>query len=223
MNTPPPERRRYGWSGRIRRIVLGKRARQNGVELHKIEIDPDIVMAALAVIILFLGFAVGFSLFHQALLRSQQQDINMVLRRASLNQDALQKQQYQLAKLETRDRIGAYQTAYRFCSRINIDRAAVQWFVGRQSKASLKALDLSRRGKQILRLSRGYMRRLQAKDGMPILNCEPNIIGRPATYKSPAEQRKFVLRWERHRLTPAEIGICRVRIAFAPNPRRCLK
>jgi hypothetical protein len=211
-NQPDDDRRRTGAHAWIRRHVLGRRARIDDVKFRKIELDPDIVMAALAITLVLLGIVVGFSLYQQNQIHTAQDDINV-------NQAKLVVQQKQLARLEERDRINSYQTGFRFCSRINIDRATLHWLTYDQIVSNATPETRER----AVKFARMYRRRLEKKGGMPILDCDPNVTGGPATYMSPRRQREFVHRWATGRLTPAEIGICRIPIGKVTNPRACLK
>jgi len=221
MNAVPPEgdRRRNGVRGKLRRCILRKRGRVDGVDVRKIELDRDIVMATMAIVILFLGLLLAFTLYQQKLLGDAQDDINSSTAKIKNNQINIFKSQVSLARLEKRDRINSYQTAYRFCSRINIDRAAIHWLAVNQ----IKALAGRKSKKRIGRFAKRYQRRLESRGGMPILDCMPNVTGGPARYLPPSEQRKFVRRWVKHQLTPAEIGICRIRIGTLESPKICLK
>jgi hypothetical protein len=211
---PPPERRRRGFWSRARRMIMGTWARG---EKPKIDLDPDIVMAALFAMLLLLGGLVGLTLYQQGRISSQQTSINKAQRDVKENQDRLDHQQAMLAYLEKRDRINSYQTAYRFCARINVDRAAVHDLYSYELPAFSRGQMTSR----VRRFIRNYVARLEDRGGLPILDCEPNVSGGPAKYQSPREQRKFVVRWRRYRLTPAELGICRIRIGTLEDPRRC--
>lgn len=48
-----------------------------------------------------------------------------------------------------------------------------------------------------------------ARKRLPILDCEPNLSGRPARVMPDADQREFVRRFVAGDLTRAETGICR--------------
>jgi hypothetical protein len=175
-------------------------------------LDDDLVMACLFVGGLFLGVLVALTLW-------QQHQIGVSQDKIKSNQEAIQRQQKFLAYVETRDRVNSYQAAYRFCTRESIDRAAIHWFLSRSLLAALPP-ELAR---QARKQSMADLRRMEAKDGMPILNCDPNTVGGPAKYESPAVQRRFVDRWRLHQLTPAEIGICKIRIGSLARPGECLK
>jgi hypothetical protein len=168
----------------------------------KIDIDRDVLMAAVFIMLLFIGLLLALTLYQQYQLNTAQDEINS-------NQAEIAKQQTSLAKLEERDRINSYQTAYRFCTRGDIDRAVLHWFASASGKPNAA--------------TRAYLRRLERKDGAPILDCKPNVTGDPATYMSPRRQREFVRRWRDHELTPVEIGICRIQIGEIANPGSCLK
>lgn len=218
--SPTPDRRRRGPSGRLRRSVFGERARETGAHPRKIELDRDLIMAGLFIAILFLGGFMAFSLNQQRQISNQQDDINSALTRSAANQRTIKAQQHELERLELRDRLNAYQTAYRFCSRLNIDRAALQWIAGNQ----LPGLSRTSEGRvRLQRFARRYTRKLQRKRGAPILDCEPNAEGKPARYQRPAAQERFIRRWDEGRLGPSEIGICRVKIADLTRPRACVK
>jgi hypothetical protein len=94
----------------------------------------------------------------------------------------------ELVGIEKRDRLAMRATAYRLCARAQVDRAFAQSRVGAQDKKALAAM--------------------QRVDGLPILDCRPNLIGKGAKVFSLADQRHFVQQWEQGTLTPAELGIC---------------
>lgn len=95
----------------------------------------------------------------------------------------------ELAAIEKVDRNSARATAFRLCTRNSVDRAFAHSRVGRSEGMR-------------------ELRKLEAPDGLPILNCAPNLLGRGAAPLSPLQQRDFVRRWEQHKLMPAELGIC---------------
>lgn len=222
-----PDRRRRGPSGRLRRSMFGERARETGAHPRKIELDRDLIMAALFIAILLLGGTLAFVLSQQRQIGNQQDDINSAqgdinsaLRRSASNQKKLDDTQHALERLERRDRLNAYQTAYRFCSRLNIDRAALQWIAGNQ----LPGLSRTPEGRvRLQRFALRYTHKLQRKGGAPILDCDPNASGKPARYQWPAAQERFIRRWDKGQLSPSEIGICRVKIADLTRPRACVK
>src|SRR5580765_2829066 len=125
-NPPPPERRRQGTWPWVQRHFFRKTAR--GVEKKpvQIELDRDIVMAALVIGLLLLGAMSGYILHQQSRANARQHELDSAVKRSLKNQETLIKQQKELSFLEKRDRIGSYQAAYRFCTRINVDRAALQ-------------------------------------------------------------------------------------------------
>jgi type II secretory pathway pseudopilin PulG len=208
----PPERRRNGLRGTMRRKVIGRRARRDGVAVRRVEIDRDILMAALAIIILLLGAAVAFSLYQQRRIQNNQD-------RLDRQQMLMHHQQSRLSLLEDRQRLNSYRTAYRFCTRINVDRAALHWLTYDQIVSSARGPE----AKRALRFANFYRRRLEDKAGMPILDCFPNITGNPAAYMTPHRQRTFVSRWARHKLAPSEIGICKIRVDSLQPPPACVK
>jgi hypothetical protein len=64
--------------------------------------------------------------------------------------------------------------------------------------------------------NKALLRRLQERDGLPILDCSTNLRGLPARVFSRAMQRDYVRRWENgflnqkgRKLTRGEVGICR--------------
>jgi hypothetical protein len=218
QSTPPPERRRRGPWSRLRRRVMREHARAEGDARARIDLDPDIVMAALFAMLLLLGGLVGLTLYQQGRISDQQGSINSAQRDIGGSQRRLDRQQRMLAYLERRDRVNSYQTAYRFCTRIDIDRAAVHdlWTY------ELPRIATEAQNRRIHRFVLHYRARLEDRGGLPILDCEPNVRGGPAKYESPREQRRFVTRWRKYELTPAEIGICRVRIGTLGDPRQCI-
>jgi hypothetical protein len=120
--------------------------------------------------------------------------------------------------LERRDRVNSYQTAYRFCTRIDIDRAVTHDFWSYE----LPTISRARFQPRVARFIRNYLNRLEDRGGMPILDCEPNVRGGAAKYIGPREQRRFVRRWRRYQLTSAELGICKIPIGTLGDPRKCL-
>jgi hypothetical protein len=77
-------------------------------------------------------------------------------------------------------------TSFRQCARINNDRAVAHFYIAR-GQAKIE-------------------HRLQMQ--LPILDCDPNVVGRPAHPLSAAKQSDFVKRWAANTLTAAERGIC---------------
>lgn len=107
----------------------------------------------------------------------------------------------ELRAIEQRDRDANRATAFRLCTRNKIDRAFAHSF-------SLDEPD--------------ELRRLQAEEGLPILNCDPNLRGQGATPLSPEDQREFVERWMAGALRPVELGICpQSHIGQRQRPDRC--
>src|SRR4051812_18066385 len=186
---PKQERRRPGMVNRLRRRLTKEKGKN-------VILDSDVFMTAIAIALLLLGMLLGFMLYQQHQIRQNQHQINS-------NQDMIRRQQKTLAMLERRDRINSFQAAYRFCTRESIDRAAIHWFLERKVIVSLPKKVI----RQARRQSLSDLHRMERKDGMPILDCNPNTVGNPATYLPPAKQRAFVERWRTHQLTPAEIGI----------------
>lgn len=215
------DRRRHSISNRMRRKVLRGRARSDR-PVRRVDLDRDIVIAAMMVLIVLIGLLASVTLYQQHLIKASQVDITdsqdaitASQIKIQRNQNNIRRQQKTLAKLEVRDRLNSYQTAYRFCSRINIDRAAIHALVDR----SIKQTPPGRERRFAMR----YKSKIEAKSGMPILDCRPNITGGPAAYWPPRKQRSFVRRWDTEKLTPAEIGICRIRIGKSTKPGSCLK
>jgi hypothetical protein len=202
MASEERDRRRHGLWARVRRRLLGRYARLVGGK-PKVELPTDIVITALLAMLLLLGGLVGLTLYQQGRIAGQQTSITKAQRDINDNQRRLDRQQRMLGYLERRDRINSYQTAFRFCRRINVDRAVVHYYLGRGF--GLRTLQ-----------------RLEERGGDPILDCDPNVTGNPARYIGPLEQRKFVRRWRDNHLTPVEIGICRIRIGTLKDPRTCI-
>jgi hypothetical protein len=99
--------------------------------------------------------------------------------------------------IEVKDRNTNRNTAYRLCSRNAVDRAFAHSSVRRnlaraQGEAAADAA----------------VRELQRPDVLPILNCKPNLVGKGAAPMTPAQQHEFVRRWELHRLSAEERGVC---------------
>lgn len=210
----PIDRRRHGARAKLRRAFARKHGREEGFDIMRIELDRDIVIVSLICVVALLGILAALTLAQQRSIAGQQKQINRATAHITKNQQKLDDQQKQLIYLERRDRINSYQTAYRFCSRINNDRASTHWFISRLAHAQT-----GEARKRLLKIQH----KLEARNGEPILNCDPNVVGNPATYISPAAQRRYVRRWDAGKLTAAETGICRVRIGTLNNPRDCLK
>lgn len=202
---PKQERRRPGMVNRLRRRLSEDNDKN-------VILDPDVFMVSIAIALLLLGALLALTLYQQHLIKQSQDQINA-------NQAMIRHQQKSLVTLERRDRINSYQAAYRFCTRESIDRAAIHWFLERKVIVSLPKQVI----KQARRQSLSDLHRMERKDGMPVLNCDPNTVGNPATYLPAAKQRAFVERWRTHQLTPAEIGICKIRIGTLVRPGACLK
>jgi hypothetical protein len=92
-----------------------------------------------------------------------------------------------IAQVEIKDRDVQRATAFRLCTRNKIDRAFAHSF-------SLNDLNV--------------LRKLQKANGLPILDCEPNLEGKGARVLTPEQQRDFAERWLARELTPVELGIC---------------
>lgn len=212
MTDPTGEdRRRKNFANRLRRRFVHDRARSER-PVRRVDLDRDIVIAAMMVVIVLVGLLATVSLYQQHLIKRQQGGI-------SANQRKINHQQARLARLEKRDRLNAYQTAYRFCTRINVTRAGIHWLASTQ----IVALSRPSRKARARRFAGRYIAKFERKEGMPILDCSPNTTGGPATYQPSKKQRRFVRRWATGKLTPAEIGICRIRIATLTDPSACLK
>lgn len=95
----------------------------------------------------------------------------------------------ELGKVEKRDRATSRTTAFRLCSRDNVDRAREHLTTRRREGAAAEA-------------------ELERPDGNPILDCSPNLNGTGAIPWPPGVQRDFVDRYRDHRLTPSERGVC---------------
>jgi hypothetical protein len=208
----PGGRRREGIVNKMRRRFMGRHSR---TESDSVRIS-DIVVISLSLGLLLLGTLVGFTLYQQIEINDQQAQIKA-------NQDDLREQQKQLEEIEERDRNNSYQTAYRFCSRDAVDRASSHWFIidqmpkdvlelAKQLSNNREIASSSNVRKLVRETSSEYRKMLEARDGLPILDCKPNINGLPASYMQPRDQRKFVRRWLEGKLTPAEVGICSTRI-----------
>lgn len=103
-----------------------------------------------------------------------------------------------IAMIEVRDRVTAYRTAFRLCARERADRAFAHSSILQSMERqhiSLKQIELEQR-------------KLEDSHGIPILNCDPNLKGFSASEWAPAQQRKFVKRWELHQLPLEELGVC---------------
>jgi hypothetical protein len=207
------DRRGRGLWSRFRRAVVRKNARHEGPR-----VDLDIVLVALLIIIPLMGCFIGFTLWQQSQLNNAQEDINVAQEKIRRNQEMIASAQKKLSLVERKDRINAYQTAYRFCARDSINRAAVQWF----AKSRLPALFPRRQRGLVRKEMNRVLDRLQRRGGLPVLNCEPNVRGGPAKYESPKLQSEFVRRWEEMELTDAELGICRIPIGTVTDPSRCV-
>jgi hypothetical protein len=95
----------------------------------------------------------------------------------------------QILRVEQQNEINNRTTAYRLCNRNMVDRA----FAHSRIKAG--------GGQEALPP-------LERIDGIPILNCQPNLSGRGASKLNTKAQRDYVDRWERGQLTREELGIC---------------
>jgi hypothetical protein len=94
-----------------------------------------------------------------------------------------------IGRIEQTDRNSSRATAYRLCARNMVDRAFAHSSI--QRGAGMKAV-----------------RRLERVDGIPILDCLPNLEGKGARPMSRSGQRAFVKRWEDGKLSGPELGIC---------------
>lgn len=206
------ERRRQTPANKVRRWMSGGR--------NRIGLDPDIFMVILVFGMILLGTLVGLSLYQLRTTLAQQDALANAQNEIRANQASINRQNKMLVRLEKRDRINSYQTAYRFCTRNSVDRAAMHWLLADQ----LPRLARTTPGRERLApIALRYLRKLEDVHGLPILDCEPNVRGESAKYLPPAKQRKFVKLWRDNKLTPAQIGICQIRIGTLSDPRACLK
>jgi len=212
---PPPERRRNGVKAWFRRHVLRRTARAQD-EIRKLEFDRDIVMACLIIGILFLSVLSAYMLHQQSKTQAASEKLDVAVKQIKRNQAAIKENQKMIVALELRDRINSYRTAYRFCTRINVDRAAIHSLATRASRSKNVT-------PRVRKFARKFLRKLQSREGSPVLDCTPNTVGAPAEYQSPAKQRRFVRRWEQGKLSRAEIGICSIRIESITAPQICIK
>jgi hypothetical protein len=130
MASEEQDRRQHGLWARVRRRFLGRNARVEDGK-PRIELPTDIVITALLAMLLLLGGLVGLTLYQQGRISSQQTLITQAQKDIRGNQHRLDRQQRMLGYLERRDRINSYQTAFRFCTRINVDRAVVHYYLGK--------------------------------------------------------------------------------------------
>lgn len=107
-----------------------------------------------------------------------------------------------IRRVEINDRDTARATAFRLCSRGQIDRAFAHSRI-RDAGGS------------------AALRELEQPAALPILDCKPNLIGFPARPLTPDAQRRFVQRWEQQRLTAAELGLCHQRIGTRITATTC--
>jgi hypothetical protein len=220
MADDPNDRRRHNLANTARRHIAKERARKDR-PVRRVDLDRDLVIAVMMIMIFLVGLLGAVTLHQQSLLSDSQEDIvesqddiSASQAKIARNQKSIREQQVELERLERRDRLNAYQTAYRFCQRIDVDRATIHSLV----KRSIRVAPGPERDFAIR-----FKRKIESKKGMPILDCEPNVSGGPAAFWPPPKQRNFVRRWEDGDLTAAEIGICRVRINQVTRPRACLK
>jgi hypothetical protein len=165
----------------------------------RINLDPDIVMAALFAMLLLLGGLVGLTLYQQGQI-SEQQDalINDSQVLIGRNQQRLgpPAADAALPRASRSDQLlpdglpllHAHQRRPRNGARLLVRRAA-------------QALERQVRPARASRIH-SYRSRLEDRGGLPILDCEPNVRGGPARYISPREQRRFVRRWRSYQLEP---------------------
>lgn len=115
-----------------------------------------------------------------------------------------------VATVEEMDRLRGRSQAFRLCQRGNVDRAFAHDAVARGSGSRARVV----------------LRRLEATNGLPILNCDPNLDGRGAEPLTRREQRAFVDAWKRGKLSGPRLGVCpgsRVGIIVDPDSCRTRK
>lgn len=98
-----------------------------------------------------------------------------------------------LDRNERRDRDDLRAAAYRICIRGKVDRAFAHSRIAHALHGRRRELAL---------------RDLERLDGLPILDCQPNLRGHGARPLPPAKQRAYMRAWEQHKLTEAQLGIC---------------
>lgn len=98
-----------------------------------------------------------------------------------------------LERNERNDRDDLRAAAYRLCVRNKVDRA----FAHSRIAGALRG-----------RARERALRDLERLDGLPILDCTPNLQGRGARPLPPAQQRAYVRAWEQHKLPAPALGIC---------------
>jgi hypothetical protein len=92
---------------------------------------------------------------------------------------------------EVRDVRNIRQAAWRLCERIQRDRALAHALVG-EGKADAAGDTHSEPS--------GVRELVELQN--PIVDCDPNLVGRPATVLPAAEQRAFVRSWQKGELEP---------------------
>jgi hypothetical protein len=112
-----------------------------------------------------------------------------------------------LRRVEVKDRDVQRATAFRLCTRNKVDRAFAH---GRIRGIAVKgepplipgAVQLSHTAR--IRLSRLLMQPAY----LPILDCDPNLVGLGAKPLSIPAQEKFIRRWSMKQTRPVDRGVC---------------
>jgi hypothetical protein len=128
--------------------------------------------------------------------------------------------QKDLQRVERADRDTARATAFRLCTRNRVDRAYAH---ARERGLVIAGLPHPpRMSFAERRLRRMFSRLLMDPHLLPILDCEPNVMGHGARPLPVRDQERFVRQWARRVLPEVALGICPdSTIPGAPSSRRC--
>jgi hypothetical protein len=128
--------------------------------------------------------------------------------------------QNDLKRVERTDRDTSRATAFRLCTRNRVDRAYAH---ARERGLVIAGLPHPpRMSFEERRLRRMFSRLLMDPHLLPILDCEPNVVGHGARPLPVRDQERFVRQWARRTLPEVALGICPdSTIPGAPSSRRC--
>jgi hypothetical protein len=125
-----------------------------------------------------------------------------------------------LKRVERMDRDTARATAFRLCTRNKVDRAYAH---ARERGLVIAGLPHPpRMNREERRFRRLFSELLMDSHLLPILDCEPNVVGHGARPMPVRDQERFMRAWARRTLPDVDLGVCpESTIPGPPNSRRC--
>jgi hypothetical protein len=128
--------------------------------------------------------------------------------------------QNDLKRVERTDRDTSRATAFRLCTRNRVDRAYAH---ARERGLVIAGLPHPpRMSFEERRLRRMFSRLLMDPHLLPILDCEPNVMGHGARPLPVRDQERFIRQWAHRTLPGVDLGVCPGSTIGGPaNPDRC--